>query len=209
MAVGEDALVLVDFVVYDENSNVVDGTKGEVARKIYGREGPQLIYLPQAKLVNALRDAITSLSEGEEKEVWAEPKDAFGEYDNKLVKTFSYSVFKRYNVEPKIGTIVSANVDGENRVGVVKSVQNGRVKVDFNHPYAGKRMKYWVKLLKVGTSVEDKVKVVLHYLGLDNDVEVDGNVVKVKGEVREDYQLALKKLVKQLLPDVDVQVEKV
>ena len=70
------------------------------------------------------------------------------------------------------------NIDDKR--GVVRSISGGRVKVDFNHPLAGKTLKVVIKLSKVLKTKEDKIK------ALSSDIfDVDPSKfeVSIKGDV--------------------------
>jgi FKBP-type peptidyl-prolyl cis-trans isomerase SlyD len=125
-----------------------------------------------------------------------EPKDAFGERKEDLVKLIPLSYFK--DSEPTVGGYVSLN----NFRGRVLSINGGRVKVDFNHPLAGKTLQYEIEILRQVTEMQEKLKCIVNYFtGLENslvETKVDGEV----GEVRIKNHQELPKNLKDLISEV-------
>ena len=83
------------------------------------------------------------MSVGEEKKAELEPKDAFGERNPELARVMHLSDFRKRDMDPYPG--MQVDIDGT--VATVKSINSGRVLVDANHPLAGERMIYEVKLI--------------------------------------------------------------
>jgi translation elongation factor EF-Ts len=52
-------------------------------------------------------------------------------------------------------------VNMKNRTGTIIAVTAGRVRVDFNRPFAGRSLKYKFKVLSKIETVEDKIKAML------------------------------------------------
>ena len=86
---------------------------------------------------------------GEEKLVNVGPKDAYGEPDPKAFKEFPKTTLPK-NVEPKVGMVLQAKApDGESFPAAISEVKGDTVVLDFNHPLAGKDLKFQVKVLKI------------------------------------------------------------
>ena len=68
----------------------------------------------------------------------------------------------------------------DNRTGTVESVIGGRVRVDFNSPYAGKTIIYDYTIEKIVDKSVDKIKGLLkYYLNKEFDVSIAKKRVKV------------------------------
>ncbi|HEX9708957.1 MAG TPA: peptidylprolyl isomerase [Candidatus Thermoplasmatota archaeon] len=98
---------------------------------------------------------------GEKRELTLEAKDAFGSHNPLLVETISARELVRQGIEPEVG----ASVTRRNKTGHIAGVFGGRVRVDYNHPLAGKGLKYDYTVVQVAEDPHDKVAAVLdlHY----------------------------------------------
>lgn len=110
--------------------------------------------------------------------------DAFGKKNAKLMKLIPAKFFKRDNIKPFVG--LQVNIDNE--LGVVRSVNGGRIIVDFNHPLASKDVTYDVEIIKLVTDLKEQVQAFFGVLGVPaDDVRVEGKNVTI--------------VMKQLLPE--------
>ncbi len=115
------------------------------------------VILGAGYLIKGLEEALKGMKEGEERTIEIPPEKGFGKRDPNLIKLVSESEFKRHGTKPSPGMIVQA----DNLRGKVLSVSSGRVRVDFNHPLAGKTLIYNVKIKKKLEEIEDKVKAIV------------------------------------------------
>ncbi|MDY6776749.1 MAG: peptidylprolyl isomerase [Candidatus Nanohaloarchaea archaeon] len=167
--VEEGDVVEIDYVGrVKDTGEIFDLTSEEVAEEEgYDTEevelGPVNALIGAHHVIPGLESALEEMDEGEERTVEVEAEDAFGERSGDAIETFSKGEFEEHDVEPRRGIVVE--IDG--RRGKIISVSSGRVRVDFNHPLAGKDLEYDVEVLDVLDSVEDRVKAVMEYYGLD------------------------------------------
>lgn len=160
-----DKIIDGDFVTIDyvgrvkDTGKVFDLTREDVAKK-EGINEPDIKYGPVPVIVGAnhvlkgLDTELLKLSVGDKKKIEIAPEDGFGERDNKLIKLMPRSVFKRENIRPIPGMPVKI----QGAQGVVLTVSGGRIKVDFNHPLAGKTLEYEVEVHKKISKKEDQMK---------------------------------------------------
>ncbi|MEM5778096.1 MAG: peptidylprolyl isomerase [Candidatus Aenigmatarchaeota archaeon] len=102
--------------------------------------------------------ALLEMQVGEKKTIELKPEDAFGERDPKLIKLIPLSEFKKHNTNPYPGMFINA----DNMQGKVLSVSGGRVRVDFNHPLAGKVLIYDLEIKEKIENIEDKIKALVN-----------------------------------------------
>ena len=184
--------ILLELEGKDQDGRVFDSTNGEVAKKLHGKEGPLLVVFGMDRLIPGIYDALMGMKEGEEKSVHLTSDQAFGDRKKDLVKIMSSSEFARHKVNPEPGLVIHVDTDTGRLYGTVKSVTGGRVMVDFNHPIAGQEVDYSLKLLKIYTKPEDKVKELMDYLGLKGESKLskEGELsVKLKKEEGQEYEL--------------------
>jgi len=77
------------------------------------------------------------------------PEKAFGKRNPKLIRMVPLKNFIQHKINPIPGSVF--NFDG--KIAKILTVSGGRVIVDFNNPLAGKKVEYFVKVLR---KVEDK-----------------------------------------------------
>ncbi len=118
------------------------------------RYGPQLVVIGKGMLIKSLEDAIRGMGLNETKTLELEPRDAFGERSQELVRVISIADFRKRDIEPYPGLRI--DIDGLS--ATVKSVNSGRVLVDANHPLAGEKVRYEIKVVSQLSSEEDKVR---------------------------------------------------
>jgi FKBP-type peptidyl-prolyl cis-trans isomerase 2 len=126
---------------------------------------------------------------------------AFGKKNSKLIQLIPTSVFTKQKIRPMVG--LQVNVD--NSFGVIRSVSGGRVIVDFNHPFAGKDLKYDVKINKIFKDAEKKIPLLTKTLfGVDSEAKFDKEKkqasVKIKMPEQAD-KAALNDKVKKMISD--------
>lgn len=169
--------VSVDYIGRIRGTNeIFDLTLEDVAKK-ENVFNPKIKYKPVTLIVGGgfilrgLDEALRDMNVGEHKTFEVAPDKAFGEKREDMVKPIPAARFKEQNIEPYPGAIINV---GELR-GRIVSVDGGRVKVDFNHPLAGKTLVYDLEAKAMVVKPEEKVKsIVFYFTGLD---EVDAKVV--------------------------------
>ncbi|MCK4319726.1 FKBP-type peptidyl-prolyl cis-trans isomerase [Candidatus Micrarchaeota archaeon] len=172
-----------------EDGVIFDSTKGEVAKKLHKKEGPLLVVYKYDRLVKGIEDALEKMKEGEEKELHLTSENSFGKRKKNLVKVFPLTDFQKNKLMPKPGATIHIDTKNGRIYGTIKSVNGGRVMIDFNHPLAGENVSYKIKLVKVYDMLEDKIKELLTHLGIDADFTVHGNNVNITIDKKtEDYE---------------------
>ncbi len=180
--------LLISFEGKDENGRIFDSTKGELGKKIYGKEGPILVILGDTPLLKGMEEALYSMKEGEEREIILPPSKAFGERKKENLIVVPLSNFSR---TPKKGEIVTLEGEGIARLGVISSISSGRVVVDTNHPFAGKTVYFKIKIEKHITSPKEKARFLLANNGFEFEEKENSFLIKTnlseeeKGKVKD------------------------
>ncbi|MDY6788350.1 MAG: FKBP-type peptidyl-prolyl cis-trans isomerase [Candidatus Nanohaloarchaea archaeon] len=147
---------------------------------------PVKIVLGEGYILESLEDKIKDLDVGEKESFEIPKEDAFGSRESDKIETISRREFEEHEVRPHRGMPVE--IDGKQ--GKILSASSGRVKVDFNHPLAGRDLEYTVEVLDKIEDMEEQVKAVLEFHGLgDADIDIDeeeGNVKVDAGELPEE-----------------------
>jgi len=165
-------IVLVDFVAKTEQGDIFDLTKEDVAKKenIYNEKikyEPISVILGAGTTLPGLEDGLLKMGIGKEKEIKIEPERGFGKRNPKLIKIVPEKVFQG-KIKPAPGLIV----DFSGRKGRIQSCLGGRIRIDFNHPLAGKTLIYDIKILKIITNIKEKVESVFSLFNLKPDIKI-------------------------------------
>jgi FKBP-type peptidyl-prolyl cis-trans isomerase 2 len=98
------------------------------------------------QVIKGFDDVILGMQEGEEKQFSISPADAYGEHDPTLIQKVPKEVFPP-DAELVPGLLFEAGLPtGEKVPAVVTAIEGGIVVVDLNHPLAGKRLNFKIKL---------------------------------------------------------------
>lgn len=107
--------------------------------------------------LKGLEDALMEMNVGEKRTIEIPPEKAFGAKDAKLIKLIPISEFRKQDTKPYPGMIVESG----NLRGKVLSASGGRVKIDFNHPLAGRTLIYDLEIKERIEKIEDKIKAII------------------------------------------------
>ena len=117
-------------------------------------------------VIKGLDEALLQMNVNEKKTVEITPDKAFGERISDLIKLLPESEFKKRNMDVKPGV----TIDADNMRGRVLSVNSGRVKIDFNHPLAGKVLVDDVEIKEKIDDLKKKLEsIISFFVGLDKD----------------------------------------
>lgn len=141
---------------------VIDTTDEAVAKKegIFNKDRtykPIPVVVGESMILAGIDKAVEELIVGQEKKVKISPKDGFGERNAALTRLVPMREFKKQGITPIPGLVFEV----EGRPARIQSVSGGRVRVDFNHPLAGKESEYKVKVEEVAKTEKDKINYLL------------------------------------------------
>lgn len=179
-------VILLDFTAKELVTNqLFETTIAEDAKKA-DSFNPKAIYKPvpivvgKKELFEKTDKELEKMNVGEEKKVELEPTEAFGERKAEFISIIPLQQFKKQKMQPIPGLIIEA--DG--RQGKVQSVSGGRVRVDFNHPLAGKKVEYKIIIRKKIESKQEQVEAIFekyfpHVKPEEKKIKVDGETAKI------------------------------
>tara|TARA_Y100000310_G_C20631696_1_gene788996 strand:+ start:1025 stop:1672 length:648 start_codon:yes stop_codon:yes gene_type:complete len=203
----KDDLIEIDFVgSFKDNGKIFDLTVEKIAKekKIFKKDfeyKPMKSFVGSGHLLKGIDAKLIGAEVGKEIEFDLKPADAFGDRDSKLIQIVSLNKLKSKGVNPAVG--MQLNVDG--KVAMVRSVNGGRVILDFNHPFSGKEVHYWIKPLRVITDLKEKVNFATEIIGFKaENLSVKDGKVKFKLANKEklgQFVDILKAQVKKLVPE--------
>lgn len=104
------------------------------------------------QVIKGFDDAILGMKEGEEKQFSITPADAYGEHDPTLVQKVPREIFPQ-DAELVPGLLFEAGLPtGEKVPATITEVQEEIVSVDLNHPLAGKKLNFKIKVSVITSS---------------------------------------------------------
>ena len=103
-------------------------------------------------VIKGFDDAILGMKEGEEKQFSIAPAEAYGEHDPTLIQKVPKEIFPQ-DAELVSGLLFETGLPtGEKVPAMITSIEGGIVTVDLNHPLAGKRLNFKIKLSAIASS---------------------------------------------------------
>ena len=140
---------------------MIETTREEIAKDYeMHQEGrnysPMVCIVGTGNLIAGFEAALKDAKVGKEVEVEIAPADAYGEKDASLVETISIDKLRRAVQDPN-SLYLGAPVNINGRQGYLSYLAAGRARIDYNHPMAGKTLKYVFTIIKEVKGKEDKV----------------------------------------------------
>ena len=119
-----------------------------------------MVFGASREIIPGLASTMEGLGEGDRFEVELPPAAAFGDYNPDDVIELDRDIFMRDGKmaeEIKVGAMVPMmTAEGYRVMGKVLSIGD-KVKMDFNHPFAGKTVKYQGVIVEVREATEEEL----------------------------------------------------
>ena len=137
--IGPGTRVKLIFSLKLENGDLVDSTGDKGAEFTVG----------DGNLLPGFERALFGLQAGDKKLLWISPEQGFGEPNEENIQRIKRSQFQS-NMALTEGLMMSfADAQNTELPGVILSVGDQYVEVDFNHPLSGKTLQFDVQILAV------------------------------------------------------------
>ncbi len=173
------------FIEYDlinnDTGKLVATTNEEKAKKeeVYKENthyGKSLFIVGSKQNVKGLNREIKNMNLNEHKKITLGPSEAFGEYEKELKRVMHLSDFRAHDINPYPG--MEINID--NTIATIKTINSGRVIVDFNNPLAGKNVIFDVTIVNYFDSNESKIKALIEFNKMKaNNINIKENSVEI------------------------------
>jgi FKBP-type peptidyl-prolyl cis-trans isomerase 2 len=133
-------------VVIEYEGKLEDGTVFDSSKK---HNTPLEFEVGSGKVIPGFDNAVMGMKKGEEKEFSIQPKDAYGEPKKELMKEIPRNVLPQ-DKEPKEGMMVVMSApNGQQIPARIAKVTKDTVTLDLNHPLAGKKLIFKIKVIDV------------------------------------------------------------
>ena len=158
-----------------DNSNIFDSTD---PNEVKGAFGSIVIILGAGHVIKGLEKALFDMKLGETRDVDITPADGFGKRDPKKIKFYKLQQFTKEGIRPYPGLRVTI----ESQLATIKTISSGRVVVDFNHPLAGLKLHYHVKIIEEVKDPQERIKELLRFhFGKDLEFSTKDDEISIKG----------------------------
>ena len=145
--VAQDLVVGIDYVL------TVDGEKIDSSEGY----GPLEFIQGHKNIIPGLEKELFGMQIGESKEVSVEPKEAYGEYDDsafvdlprsQFPPNFEFEIGKSLRLSDPNGRLITANI---------LEVGEEEIRLDLNHPLAGKELLFNATVVSVRKATDDEL----------------------------------------------------
>lgn len=178
-------IIYLDYELWTaDKKELYETTREEVAKK-ENKYNEKIKYKPipivvgVGRLIRGLDNHILNVEVDKEYEVEILPEDGYGERDKEKLKIYSIRELLRKEIKPEIGKEITI----DNKVGTIVGSGAGRVRVDFNHPFAGKKLFYKYKIIKKVEDLKEKISTIIemHYKKFEGfEINVNEDLVEIK-----------------------------
>lgn len=119
---------------------------GSVFDSSEGREPIQFVEGAH-HVIKGFEDAVENMKPGDTVKIHLEPRDAYGERDERLVQVIPVSSIPNADKLPVGQTVYFNSPAGYPMPALVQKIEDGRVHLDFNHQLAGKALNFELELV--------------------------------------------------------------
>ncbi|MCG8672182.1 MAG: peptidylprolyl isomerase [Pseudomonadales bacterium] len=146
--IGEGKRVTLHFSVSLMDGSIVDTTK---------EKDPATFSVGDGSLLPGFEQALFGLKAGDKRSIFLQAQQAFGEHNEKNVQHMQRERFSEMDLEE--GLVLSFSDPGGGELpGVVTSVSDSIVVIDFNHPLAGNDLTFDVEIINVVDGASQSVQ---------------------------------------------------
>ncbi len=117
---------------------------GEVFDSSDGRE-PIEFTIGEHRVVPGFENAVVGMKVGDKKQIKLEPKDAYGEPYPEMIQDVPIEVLTQSGIKPEKGLVLGVSppqAPGQQLRAKIVEVGERTVKLDMNHPLAGKTLNF-------------------------------------------------------------------
>jgi peptidylprolyl isomerase len=125
----------------------------------------RLVIVGDGFVLRGLDERLPGTPFDEKLEIEIPPEEAFGERNAADIQMIPYRVLRSKGINPFIG----AELEIDGRQAIVRSIGAGRVQVDYNHPLAGRKIVYKLRIVEHITDEKNKMRALIgrRFLGIE------------------------------------------
>ncbi len=169
-AVNKGDFILMEMTGKAETGEVFDATSEDLAKeKGIHREdrvyGARLVVVGEGMVLKGLDNRLRGVKPNETTNIEILAGEAFGERDASLMQLIPFRLLRSKGINPVPG----AELEIDGRQAIIRSVGAGRVQVDYNHPLAGRKVIYEIKVNEIIEDENAKIKALIsrRFVGIE------------------------------------------
>jgi len=148
MKVSENAVVVIDYTLTDNEGEVIDSSEGA---------GPLAYLHGMGNIITGLEQALLGKEAGDEVKASIEPEHAYGERHENMKQEVPKELFGGVeNIE--VGMQFQSETDDGPVMVTVVAIGEEMITVDGNHPLAGVHLNFDVKIREVREASEEELE---------------------------------------------------
>ena len=147
MNIEKDRVVSIDYELKDSEGTLIDRSEGEPLTYLHGNDN----------IIPGLERQLEGKKVGDRVAVTVAPADGYGERDEELIFAVSKSDFAEPD-KVAVGMQFQAHQEGSVNIVTVVGVTDDEVKVDANHPLAGKTLHFDVNIKEVREASSEELE---------------------------------------------------
>ena len=145
--ISKNKFVSLTYTITDENDDILERIDMPI----------QYIHGAQSQVIEKIETALEGHESGDLVQVTLTPEEGFGEHQTEL--TFSDDITNVPSQFHSIGAEVEFQNDrGESKIFRVTRIEDGKLTVDGNHPFAGKTITYNITVNDVRDATASELK---------------------------------------------------
>lgn len=138
--IGHNSVVSLHFTLRLENGEKIDST--------FDAGKPAQLRIGDGNLLPGFERCLFGLKSGDAQEFRLDAEQAFGKVNPNNINFIHRDKFPK-DILPEPGLMVSFAAVGGELPGIVKSVHGAQIRMDFNHPLAGRVILFTVSIIDV------------------------------------------------------------
>ena len=147
MPLKPDQVVTIAYNLTDESGTLIDEAT---------HEEPFAFLSGSGQILPKLEEQIVTMLIGGKNKVALDPADGYGEYEEAAIQSVPKKEFPD-DKEIKEGmSFVANSPDGHQMPFVIKEIAGEEIKIDFNHPLAGKTLNFDLELLDIRDATNEE-----------------------------------------------------
>lgn len=151
MRVEENKVVTLEFTVYDNDTNEVLESTSDL--------GPFFYIHGIGAFIPKIEESLEGKDKGYSTTLTLSPEEGYGDYDADLVDEMDKADFEEEFDDIYEGMEFIADMDDGSELNyVVKEIEDDKVIVDGNHPFAGKNLRFEVTVADVREASEEELE---------------------------------------------------
>jgi FKBP-type peptidyl-prolyl cis-trans isomerase SlyD len=147
MKIVDDTVVSLNYELLDSTGDLIEKTEAPIEYLHGGYDG----------IFALVEQALQGKNVGEVCDVYLQPADAFGEYDERLVRIEPLAKFPP-KLEVGMRFEGEAESSGEALVYTVTDIAEGKVVVDGNHPLAGMALRFHCTVESIRAATAEEIE---------------------------------------------------